>query len=450
MVNVLSILDKIAATSSRKEKEKILFESGDMTFKTVLLMAYNPLINYYIKKIPQYEPADDPTYIAYSLPMALEQLKVLSDREKTGHDAIAFLKNLLEAVTPNDAIVLERVVLQDLRCGISDSTINKVWKGFIPETPYMRCSLLKDLKNVDWKKGLISQVKADGSFVYLNYNKDGTIELFTRNGRHYDVDSPDFNDIVETAKYNIPSGYQLHGELLVFDLANKRILPRQIGNGMLNSILKGGILEEGYEIRMQTWDMIPIENFTPKGKYDVVYTNRLIKLNDCVYGLKYISPIESNLVYSLEEALADYKDKLARGLEGTILKDPDSIWEDKTSKRMWKFKLEVTVDLQIIDFTEGNGKHADTFGSMTCVTSDGMLEVNVSGISDEERLQIHNNREEYRYKIMAVTANALMEPKKGGGKYSLFLPRCAEIREDKTTADTLQQVKDQFESVVKI
>ena len=43
-----------------------------------------------------------------------------------------------------------------------------------------------------------------------------------------------------------------------------------------------------------------------------------------------------------------------------------------------------------------------------------------------------------------------MEPRKEGGKYSLFLPRCAEIREDKTVADTLEQVKAQFESVVKV
>lgn len=446
--DILSILEKLESTTSRNEKEKIIFQSVGITFKRVLLLAYDPLINFYIKKIPQYEPADDPTYIAYSMEMALDQLKVLWSREKTGHDAIAFLKNLLEAVTPRDAIVLERIVLKDLRCGISSSTINKVWKDYIPETPYMRCSLLKDMKKVNWLKGLMSQTKADGSFTYANLNDDCTVEFTTRNGRQYDADKPHFYKLVSLIREYVMRGFQLHGELLVKE--NGKILPRHIGNGILNSILKGGELEPQYELEYQVWDVIQISSFKPKGAYHIPYIDRYQMLVDWVSDLDSIQIIETKWVYSMEDALADYKDKLSKGLEGTILKDPHSIWEDKTSKRMWKFKLEVTVDLQIIDFTEGNGKNADMFGSMTCITSDELLEVNVSGISDEFRLQIHNNREYYRYKIMAVTSNALMEPRKEGGKYSLFLPRCAEIREDKTEADTLEQVKAQFESVVKV
>ena len=441
-------LEMIASTSSRNEKEKLLKEYGDDLFKRVLSLAYDPMINFYLKKIPDYTPADDPTYVAYTLHMALDELNVLSSRELTGNEAIRYFKNVLEGVDPKDAIVLERVVLKDLRCGISDSTINKVWKGFIPETPYMRCSLLKDMKKPKWMHGYMSQTKADGSFTYMYHNEDSTVEFTTRNGRQYDTDAPHFNKIVNHIKSRVPKGKQLHGEMLVRE--DGKILPRHTGNGILNSVLKGGTIAENQEIIIQVWDIIDIKNFKPKGSHNEPYAQRYVLLDKLLYDLDEIQVIDTTWVYSMEEALADYKDKLSKGLEGTILKDPLSIWEDKTSKLMWKFKLEVTVDLMIVAFTEGKGKNANTFGSMTCVTADGLLEVNVSGLSDEERLHIHNNRESYLNKISAVTSNALMEPKKEGGMYSLFLPRCAEIREDKTEADTLEQVKAQFESVIKV
>ena len=41
-----------------------------------------------------------------------------------------------------------------------------------------------------------------------------------------------------------------------------------------------------------------------------------------------------------------------------------------------------------------------------------------------------------------------MTPTTSNGLYSLFLPRFVEFRKDKTTADSLQQVKDQFDSAM--
>jgi hypothetical protein len=50
---------------------------------------------------------------------------------------------------------------------------------------------------------------------------------------------------------------------------------------------------------------------------------------------------------------------------------------------------------------------------------------------------------------MAVKANDIMAPTGKKTKWSLFLPVHVEIRDDKTVADSLQQVKDQFESAIK-
>jgi hypothetical protein len=44
----------------------------------------------------------------------------------------------------------------------------------------------------------------------------------------------------------------------------------------------------------------------------------------------------------------------------------------------------------------------------------------------------------------------IMEPSRGGKKWSLFLPRVAEFRKDKTEADSLDKIKEQFEAAIQL
>jgi hypothetical protein len=57
-------------------------------------------------------------------------------------------------------------------------------------------------------------------------------------------------------------------------------------------------------------------------------------------------------------------------------------------------------------------------------------------------------REQVIGKIMTVRANSVMHPSAEGKKFSLFLPRHIEIRSDKTAADSVQQVIEQFDSAI--
>ena len=118
------------------------------------------------------------------------------------------------------------------------------------------------------------------------------------------------------------------------------------------------------------------------------------------------------------------------------------------SKDQVKFKLEVDVDLKIVGFRDGtDGKRtAATFGSVICQTSDGLLEVAVSGFKREMELYLHENRDSVMHKIMCVKANEVSKPSESNELHSLFHPRFVELRDDKYEADTLQDVIDQFEA----
>lgn len=206
----------------------------------------------------------------------------------------------------------------------------------------------------------------------------------------------------------------------------------------------------GDEITYLVWDQIALESVVSKGVYAVPYKTRYATLAKQI--TMYASTIElipTVIVHSMAEAMVHYREMLALGLEGTIIKHGDGEWKDGTSKFQVKMKLDIDVDLVIIGLNAGNGKNEKTFGSVICQTSDALLEVNVSGFDDEMRQWIFDNFETLRDTIMTVRGNSIMPPSGNNTKYSLFLPRFTELRNDKTVADTMAKVQEQFDNAVK-
>jgi DNA ligase-1 len=275
------------------------------------------------------------------------------------------------------------------------------------------------------------------------------VAISSRTGTPFPLE--ELGDFVVAVKRTLKRGTQTHGELLVIAIDGK-ILPREIGNGILNSVAKGGKLEDGQRVIYMAWDQIPQAVAKPKGKLAVGYKARfveIVKQIKTAQGDGTIQVIATKIVHSLQEALAHYRELLALGKEGSIISHPEGTWKDGTSKEKVKLKLEVVVDLKPIGFEAGNGKLKDLFGSIICETSDGLLRVCVSGMTDEVRKDLNAKRDEVLKLILAVKANSIMFPSEEGKPHSLFLPRYVELRADKTEADSLQRVKDQFEAAVR-
>lgn len=233
----------------------------------------------------------------------------LRTRELTGHAARGEIRRALGALDAGSAALLGRILRKDLRAGISDTTVNKVFAGLIPEFPYMRCSLPKDVKLAEWPwaRGVHSQIKADGTFANVSVEQDGQIFVTSRQGSEYPLES--FGALADHLAAALAPGFQYHGELLVQRLQGDswEMLPREDGNGLLTSILKGGVLPAGHRIIYQAWDTVPLSVVQPKGRYAVAYDDRFARL-----------------------------------------KRPDAIWRDGDSKEQWKLKLEVVVELRVM------------------------------------------------------------------------------------------------------
>lgn len=444
---IYTIIKTLEETSSSLVKETILKNNANNNvLKTFFYLALEPKINFYIKKLEK----SYPTGYSNDVELAMQELSALSDRKVTGNAAKDFVKNLMGCLTLETQEVIRRIILKKPQCGVSSTTVNKIWDSLVTDVPYMRCSLPKevDFENIQWHEGVYSDLKADGMFTNVSVQSDGTVLFESRNGSPFPTEY--FTKIIEALGSNL--NRQFHGECVVY--RSGQMLTRSISNGIMNSILKGGELDPDCEIRFFAWDTIPLEEAKPKNKYRVQYKVRRALLEDIISKIPEGSPvslIESKMVYSYEEALSHYKEIRRRKLEGTVIKLQTMIWEDTTSKGQIKMKAEFDCELRILGFKDADptSKNAHLFGSILMGTDDGQLEVGVTGIPDDLRAEIHQNRDSLIGAICTVTSNELLEPSKTNPKYSLFLPRLTEFdRKDKDETDTVDRIKKIIESLL--
>lgn len=438
-------IETIANTKGAKAKAELV-AAFTPPERAILQKALDPRISYYITApaLPATSGDDEWGVDEYHL------LELLSSRKLSGNEAIERVTHHLRELNRESGELLRRVLNKDLRAGLGAGTVNKAFPGLIFDPPYMRCSLPKDssISKWDWTEGMISQLKANGSFARVDVNNDDVV-IATRAGNEYPLEHLKAlrEDVVWTFGRD---SVQVHGEMLVWK--DGEMLPRAEGNGILNSIAQGGHMPDGCSVRLQVWDVIPLAAAVPGGRYDETYSERFRRLKEFVResSPKLISIIPHRVVYSYAQAMEHYKEMLALGLEGTVVKHHSTGWRDGDSKDQVKFKLEVDVDLKIVGFREGEvGKRTEhTFGSVLCQTSDGLMEVAVSGFKRDLELWIHEHREEVLGTIMCVRANEVSKPTEGNPMYSLYHPRCVELRKDKREADSLQRVLDQFAAAV--
>lgn len=440
-------LERCAATSSKKEKQAIVNELGE--FKDWLRLALEPSISYYISA-DQFPEINSPAGEFTLQPAHRFVLEDLADRTISGNQAIETITSTMADLTDKSREVLKRIILKDLRCGVGTTIVNTAFPGLITDPPYMRCVLPKDsnMDAWDWTVGIIVQLKADGQYADVDLTADRQLSISTRQGNRYPAGS--LGKVEEIMRAALPADTRTMGELTVYK--DSELLPRQDGNGILNSIAQGGELPAGHEVRFDAWDHIPLGRAVSKGRYEEPYRDRLKRLNALLFPFRetLLRVIESHVVYSKAEAYKVYKHYLAQKLEGVICKHPAAIWKDGDNKDQVKLKLEVTVDLIIKGYRPGKpGKRTEkTFGAVIAQTADGLLEVGVSGFKRDVEQYIHEHREELLETVMAVKANGVMEPSGEDRIFSLFSPRFGELRLDKVKGDTLDEVKAQFEAAI--
>jgi ATP dependent DNA ligase domain/DNA ligase OB-like domain len=426
MASVSSIISGLCATNSRLEKEAILQKNCDnQLLKDAFRLALDPTLNFYIKKVP--EPIA--SSMVSSLADVLKMLETdLASRRVRGGEAQRRVAYALGSLEPDDQEVVRRVIGRNLKCGCSDSTVQKIWPYLNLSWPCMLVSGMNEKTKL--KFPMIAQTKMDG----MRFNavvQGGAVTYRSRNGKELDIFGVLDDDFLRMA-----AGEDLvfDGELLVWGSDGKP-MDRKTGNGLLTKFQKEtGTPEIAKRIRAMVWDRIPLADFR-KGSCQLTYSTRLFALNSASKETSKVQVLKTTMINSISIAQTLYQEQLAQGEEGIILKDPAGIWEDKRVKHQVKMKAELEADLVVTGFTPGTGKYEGKIGSLEVQSADGKVKTSVgTGLSDEERSL--DFKKEFEGRIVAVKYNALINDKKTGA-LSVFLPVFVEVREDKTVADIL-------------
>ena len=444
---ILGILNQLATTRSKLEKEAILKANQDNeVLKKVFLATYDPMISYYMIKIPDYTPND--LFIA-EWEDVFGALDKLSSREVTGGAAKAMISTILSNLDPDDAEVVERILKRDLRVGCSSSTANKVWKDLIKKYPCMLCESYSEKNLARITYPALVQEKCDG--MRVNFVVDGNaVQVFGRSGKPINLlGALDESILGLMANMNQEAG-MIDGELLVLTEEGDTC-DRATGNGILNRAIKGTItLDEAKQVFTKVWDFIPKDEFSSvknaKGTTPLTERWDMVKNGASLTGCPKVLTPETEVVTSLEQARDFYAAQLKKGNEGAVLKNLSDPWENRRSRGQVKLKVENCVELVVVDKYEGTGRNAGTLGGLTCQSLDGGLVVNLGGgYSDVQRAEYWKS-ETIVGSIITAKANDY-QTSEGRDTYALFLPVFIEERLEKDTANTTEEILQMFNAI---
>ncbi|QHJ78818.1 MAG: hypothetical protein [Caudoviricetes sp.] len=467
------IIKSLIESDGTNEKIAILTKCNDIDIKRAFYLAYDKTQTFGIKKIPEY------TKVSTDISLA-QAMKILEDyfvtRNITGGAATIELTRILQNVTYPD--VIERIIKGDMDCGVNRGTIDKVWPGLLADIPQMLATPQseKALENITYPA--YADLKADGARCFATMIKDQEPLLNSRNSSVY----MGLERLTKALKDPILENYVLDGELVYIEektgldlLLNDAedsspddvLANRQKGNGIVNKSLSDTIGQtEQSNIVYQVWDIVPVDVYYGRSKSVMPLKQRRALLESVVksLGTRCIQIIETTVVNSIEEATAVYRNYVQLGLEGIILKNMLSVWENTRSADYVKFKEEIMFDGKIVGYNP-HKKDPNKIGSFIVESACGNLRVNVgSGMKDKTHVKVKGSKtkvyiplderpeldrelcmsfiDEMMNTILEIKCNGLVTRKNKKAhepKYSLFLPRVIRRRHDKSVANTVEE-----------
>lgn len=453
MKQLYSILCQLSSTNSTNEKLKIASENRDnKDLQDFFKYSINPW-PYGVSKIPY----DIYTCIEWNTRTTVqdfcEVLDALKERKATGNAAIQLVKNILSRCSDEQQDIFIRMLSHDSKTGLARTSLEKVFPSlFDQKTKHMKAQSFSEKNISRIKFPALSQLKADGEINLCIVQCDGTAQSYSaKNIPFFGLDSLH----KELSVFVCDEPVVLEGEFLVegsgrpkedtLDYGELGIYcNRKVGNGIINKSLQKTISPvEAEKIHFVIWDMITLSEYEAERSTHSL-TERFEKLKEFFKTpMSKVKLIPSKMVSSLEEAIADFKGKISGGLEGTILKNTNTIWENTRSRDCVKFKLEISSTMKIQGFNAGKprSKYENTLGSILCSSKDLKVIVNVgTGLKDSDRKEFWENKEKYIGTCIEVISNAIIKSE-GKETYSLFLPKYAGLRQDKSEADSLETIQ---------
>ena len=423
-----TIIQRLEADNSRLAKESILADAaqeGLTEFFDGIRMALDNLYTFGIKQVPV-KDADEGQGLSWTL--FLQLAESLYRRELTGHAARDAVQLAMDTATKeqwNDWY--RRILIKDLRCGVSEKTVNKVLKKTnIAPVPVFECQLSHDSSDHQAKltgKKIVER-KLDGvRCLTVIDHENRTVTQYTRNGKVLE----NFAHITEYLSQ------------FVNEFGRSYVLDGEIMSTSFQDLMKQVHRKENVNASdavLNVFDIIPLSEFK-MGKSTMGQRRRsqflknfenIFKDSSCIAIVPQKEFDLDSLVDEIE--FKDYmKEMVDAGFEGIMIKDPDAKYECKRSTNWLKMKPFIEVSLEVKAYEEGTGRNQGRLGALVCEGTDSekTIAVNVgSGFSDSDRDELWTGRDSLLGQIIEIRADAVTQNQ--DGSYSLRFPRFLRFR----------------------
>ena len=424
MMKPWKIIQELELDNSRLKKEAIIRRESDadnIRFFDGVCMALDGFRTFGVQKVPVAKKDGK------GIPEAefLDTIKKLEERTLTGNemrDTIEDLCNRSKMEEWNDWY--RRILIKDLRCGVTHKTINK---HSTMKVPVFECMLATDSAKHEKKMvgNVIVEPKLDGVrvIVICDVDKD-KVEMFSRNGKELN----NFPKILE----QFDSMLDQFGESIVFD---GEVMSDDFQTLMREIHRKGGAKTEDAVLNL--FDCLPLMEFKNGGSNSVNDTilKRKEMLQSFNYGpnIKVVEYVKMDLSdEDGQKQFADYnKLCIDKGFEGIMVKPINGVYECKRSTLWLKVKPFIEVSLKVVDTEEGTGRNVGKLGALIVEGKDDgkFIKTNVgSGLSDSDRETYWKAKEKLIGQVVEVRADAITQNQNAKDEWSLRFPRFLRFR----------------------
>jgi DNA ligase-1 len=428
----------LESSDSRLHKERVIEKAlmaaklGSASAQGFLYNCYlalNPYYVYGVKKVPESEGLEDRPNPWTRFWALCESLRT---RSVTGGDAQAAIREVMADFDSEQWNgMARRVLIKDLRCGVSEKTINKICKNSDWRIPVFECQLAQDSADQPNKlKGRMRlEVKLDGVRVLAVFNGN-SVTLYSRNGKEFQ----NFTEIAQflgTNRNLFQHGTRTGGRFVL----DGEIVGESFQKLMRQAHRKSDAETAGMVYHV--FDFIPLDDFE-RGHWNAQQHKRLACLDLARERLANSDIVQIMPGMEVDLDTAEGHDimrrfaeaSVAEGYEGIMIKSLDAPYECKRSSFWMKWKPTISVDLNIVGFEEGTGRNAGRLGAIVCEGEDHgrRIRVNVgSGFGDSDRDQYWVGRDLLLDHIVEVEADAVTQNQ--DGTYSLRFPRFLRFRD---------------------
>ena len=411
------IIQKLESDNSRLFKESVVADNIiSEEFTVGLQYALDPLVTFGVQQVPSSNT--DGKGILDKEFYAVADLLVA--RELTGHaarDAIQELCDLATIEQWNDWY--RRILIKDLRCGVSVKTVNGVAPGTVP---VFGCMLAHDgAKHPKKIAGeCLVEYKYDGVRVIVIV-QNGSATMYSRNGKLL----TNFPHIEEALSHKAYNNMVFDGEVMSEDF---QTLMKQVHRK------EGAQTQDAY---LALFDVLDLDEFQAgKGKLTANERKEQLEILTPYFNGNVIRVVDYTTVdFDTEEGHATFdamnKEALDKGYEGLMIKPASAIYECKRSHAWLKVKPFIEVTLSVVEVEEGTGRNEGKLGALVVEGEDDgkFFHLNVgSGLTDENREVFWEHKDKLIGQLVEVRADAATKSQDSEDVWSLRFPRFKTFR----------------------